>query len=259
MQALNEAWAWRSEDVLLHGLPLFHIHGLVVALHGALNAGGAMVMLARFDAAEVSRNLEQSACTLFMGVPTMYRRLVEHWDAEGAVPDLSRMRAFICGSAPLAPWLFHRFQAMTGHTILERYGMTETGIITSSPLEVAERRAGSVGFPLHGVSVRIQCTGSPESSSRPVGEVQVKGPNVFKGYWKAPEKTAASFDGGWFRTGDLGCLDPESRDRLTLNGRAGEMIISGGFNVYPREVEELLESHPGIREAAVLGLEDPEW
>jgi malonyl-CoA/methylmalonyl-CoA synthetase len=259
MNALHEAWQWRSHDVLLHALPLYHIHGLIVALHGALNAGSTVVMLPRFDAARVSERLGRAGCTLFMGVPTMYRRLADLWEASGGPPELSRLRAFICGSAPLAPLLYQRFQEMTGHTILERYGMTETGIISSNPLATGERMAGSVGFPLQGVSIRIKKAGNRPDGSDDVGEVQVKGTNVFKGYWNAPDKTAASFDSDWFKTGDLGRLDPDDRYRLYLQGRIKELIISGGLNVYPRELEELLESRGDIKEAAVLGLDDAEW
>jgi malonyl-CoA/methylmalonyl-CoA synthetase len=259
MNALNEAWQWRSGDVLLHALPLFHIHGLIVALHGALNAGSSVVMLSRFDAAQVSERLDRAGCTLFMGVPTMYGRLADLWEDEGVPPGLSGLRVLVSGSAPLAPRFFHRFREMTGHAILERYGMTETGILTSNPLDPRERAAGSVGFPLQGVSVRIKRIGNDTDGSDDGGEVQVMGANVFKGYWNAPEKTAASFDGEWFRTGDLGRLDPDDRQRLYLQGRAKDLIITGGLNVYPRELEELLESRPDVKEAAVLGLEDAEW
>jgi malonyl-CoA/methylmalonyl-CoA synthetase len=259
MEALHRAWRWRQDDVLLHGLPLFHIHGLIVALHGALNAGAAVRMFDRFDAARISRELAVGECTLFMGVPTMYRRLVDLWETEGRSPGLSGMRLFVCGSAPLPPLLFEQFRELTGYAILERYGMTETGIITSNPYDMNGRKPGSVGYPLEGVGLRIRGRGDREVPPGEVGEVQVKGPNVFTGYWKAPDKTASSFDGEWFRTGDLGRLDPADGHRLYLHGRSRELIITGGLNVYPREVEELLESRPDVQEAAVLGLEDPEW
>jgi len=257
MDALRRAWRWTDEDVLLHALPLFHIHGLVVALHGALNAGSTIHMLPDFDAARVSAALESTGCTLFMGVPTMYHRLVELWSA-GSVPDLGGLRLALSGSAPLRSTTFKRFREMTGHTILERYGMTETGMIASNPYAPEERTPRSVGFPLRDVSVRIT-----DAEGRPLrhgqtGEVEVRGPNVFSGYWNAPEKTTESFNGDWFRTGDLGFLDKADNNRLYLVGRSKELIISGGFNVYPREVEEILERHPAVGEAAVVGLPDPD-
>jgi malonyl-CoA/methylmalonyl-CoA synthetase len=256
MEALHEAWQWSDRDVLLHALPLFHIHGLVVALHGALNAGATVIMMESFDAERVSKALEILPCTLFMGVPTQYQRITACWEASGQSPDLSRMRLFVSGSAPLPDDLFTRFRQQTGHTILERYGMTETGMIASNPYDVSSRKAGSVGYPLRSVSLRVMDEKGAQQQDGQVGEVQLKGPNVFKGYWKAPEKTADSFDNGWFKTGDLGYLDPEDGPRLYLKGRAKELIISGGFNVYPREVEEVLLNHPDVEEAAVYGLPD---
>jgi malonyl-CoA/methylmalonyl-CoA synthetase len=250
MEALREAWRWRERDVLLHALPLFHVHGLVVALHGALNAGSPVVMHDRFDAARVAAELETGRCTIFMGVPTMYRRLVRHWDACGAAPHLPGVRLFVSGSAPLPEDLFHRFRRITGHAILERYGMTETGMITSNPYEERGRVAGTAGYPLRGVEIRVA------GDSEDPGEVQVRGSSLFSGYWNAPEKTAAAFDGEWFRTGDLGRLDRGDGGRLILSGRTAELIISGGFNIYPREVEEELERHSAVAEAAVVGLPD---
>jgi len=277
MDALNEAWRWTGADVLLHALPLFHIHGLVVALHGAFNAGSTVIMLERFDAARVSAALETLGCSLFMGVPTMYRRLVELWKARGTAPDLARMRLFVSGSAPLPQSVFEDFRSLTGHAILERYGMTEAGMITSNPYDPAQRRPGSAGYPLRGVEVRVVAAAGREAADvgreaadvgreaadagrelppGETGEVQVRGPNVITGYWNAPEKTHAAFDGSWFRTGDLGRLDPADGGRLFLAGRARELIISGGFNVYPGEVEELLASRADIEEAAVVGVAD---
>lgn len=255
MDALRRAWRWTDGDVLLHALPLFHIHGLVVALHGALNAGSTIHMLPAFDAARVSAALESTGCTLFMGVPTMYHRLVELWSA-GGVPDLASMRLFVSGSAPLSETTFNRFREMTRHAILERYGMTETGMIASNPYAPDERLPRSVGFPLRDVSVRITDNEGRPLPSGQAGEVEVRGPNVFSGYWKAPEKTAERFNGDWFRTGDLGYLDEADGNRLYLAGRSKELIISGGFNVYPREVEEVLERSPAVSEAAVVGLPD---
>ncbi len=256
MEALRKAWHWTETDVLLHALPLFHVHGLVVALHGVLNAGSTMKMLPRFEPELVSEELASSGCTLFMGVPTMYHRLAGLWSAAGGPPGLSRVRLFISGSAPLSVELFRRFRRITGHTILDRYGMTETGMIASNPHAVDERIAGSVGLPLEGVSVRVIDPEGRPLADGSVGEVQVRGPNVFRGYWKAEKKTAEAFDGGWFRTGDLGCLKGEGGARLFLKGRRQELIISGGFNVYPREVEEVLEKRADVSEAAVVGLPD---
>ena len=254
-RCLWAAWGWRSDDVLLHALPLFHIHGLLVALHGALFAGAKAILEPGFDAARILGRLARGEATIFMGVPTMYNRMV-------AVPDpeayrLETVRLLTSGSAPLSAETFRAFQRLYGHTVLERYGMTETGIVLSNPLE-AERRPGSVGMPLSGVEVRLV---DPEGRG-PVpegvpGEILVRGPTVFKGYWQRDEETHASFkEGGWFRTGDLARQDRDGY--FYLVGRRKELIITGGFNVYPREVEEVLLGHEAVEEAAVMGEPDPD-
>jgi len=249
---LLAAWAWEADDALLLTLPLFHTHGLVVGLCCALSAGATVLLRRRFEATAVVAELVGGEATLFFGVPTMYVRLVEELRRSGDSAGLRRMRLFCSGSAPLAPETFAAFRELTGHAILERYGMTETGMNLSNPY-AGERRPGTVGTPLPGVSARID-----ES-----GELLVRGSNVFSGYWRAAEKTAESFvhdelGRRWFRTGDLAVRDAET-GTITLLGRRTELILSGGFNVYPREIEEVLESFPGVREAAVVGRPHPEW
>lgn len=250
---LLAAWAWEADDALLLTLPLFHTHGLVVGLCCALAAGATVLLRRRFEATAVVSELQGGEPTLFFGVPTMYVRLVEELRRAGDPDALRRMRLFCSGSAPLAPETFAAFRELTGHAILERYGMTETGMNLSNPYAAGPRLPGTVGTPLPGVSARID-----ES-----GELLVRGSNVFSGYWRAPEKTAESFvhdDLGrrWFRTGDLALRDAETGS-FTLLGRRTELILSGGFNVYPREIEEVLTSFPGVREAAVVGRPHPEW
>jgi len=251
---LLAAWAWEPADALLLTLPLFHTHGLVVGLHCALAAGATVLLRRRFEAAETASELLAGEPTLFFGVPTMYGRLVEELRARrerGEELDLSRLRLFCSGSAPLSAETFAAFRELTGHEILERYGMTETGMNLSN-LYAGARRPGTVGVPLPGVSIRTVDE-----------ELQVRGGNVFAGYWRAPEKTAASFvhdelGRRWFKTGDLARQDPET-GFITLLGRRHELIISGGFNLYPREVEEVLAGFPGVREAAVVGRPHPDW
>ena len=255
-RALALAWQWSDADVLLHVLPLFHVHGLNVAALGSLLAGATMVMHERFSPARTWRTIEARRCTVLMAVPTIYQRLVSEWEAAEARPDLSSMRVFISGSAPLPDPLFNRFEALTGHRILERYGMTETGMNTSNLIDPAGRKARSVGYPLPGVAIRVVGWDGVDADRGSVGEVWIKGPNVFAGYWRMPEKTKNSFNGGWFMSGDLGYLDAEDNDRLYLVGRSKELIISGGFNVYPKEIENVLESHEGVLESAVVGLPD---
>lgn len=252
--ALHRVWRWTDRDVLLHVLPLFHVHGLCVALHGSLCAGSTVIMHGRFEAARVWRDIAAQKCTMFMGVPTIYQRLVN--ESGGLVPDLTSMRVFISGSAPLGEGLFRRFEDLTGFRILERYGMTEAQMIASNPYEPERRIPGSVGYPLPGVAVRISGENGREAEEGERGEVWVSGENVFQGYWHRPEETAGCRDGPWFRTGDLGYRDPRDRGRLYLVGRAGELVISGGLNVYPKEVEKVLESHVAVLEAAVTGLPD---
>jgi malonyl-CoA/methylmalonyl-CoA synthetase len=262
---LFTAWAWQADDVLLLTLPLFHTHGLVVGLHCALAAGATVELRRRFDAGSVTAELLRDAgghASLFFGVPTMYVRLVEELRKVNDRSALARMRLFCSGSAPLAPETFEAFRELAGHAILERYGMTETGMNLSNPY-VGARVPGTVGTPLPGVSARIVDVQGLDVFHGTEGELLVRGSNVFSGYWKAPEKTAESFvhdDLGrrWFRTGDLARQDPATGS-FTLLGRRTELIISGGFNIYPREIEELLLAFPGVKEAAVAGRPHPEW
>ena len=244
--ALHSAWGFSRDDVLLHALPIFHVHGLFVALHCAFLSGCPMVWLNRFDEAAVLEGLK--GATVMMGVPTFYTRLLAH-------PGLTReatahMRLFISGSAPLLESAFVAFEARTGHRILERYGMSEAVIITTNPLD-GDRLPGSVGYPLPGVELRI---GGGEQT----GVIEIRGPSVFSGYWRMPEKTAEEFTAdGFFITGDVGRLDPDGR--LWISGRAKDLIISGGYNVYPKEVELLLDEEPGVRESAVIGAPHPDF
>jgi malonyl-CoA/methylmalonyl-CoA synthetase len=259
---LLAAWAWQEDDVILLPLPLFHVHGLVVGLHCALAAGATTRLRPKFDAQETLTVLSSGGATLFFGVPTLYVRLIEELQRVDPRPDLSSMRLFCSGSAPLAAETHVAFEELTGHRILERYGMTETGMNFSNPYTGA-RIAGTVGMPLPGVFARIVDEGGNDLPPGATGELLVRGSNVFDGYWNDPEKTAASFShdargNRWFHTGDLAVQDPET-GYTTLLGRRHELIISGGFNIYPREIEELLTSYPGIREAAVIGMPHPEW
>jgi len=262
MTGLLAAWAWRPDDALLLSLPLFHTHGLVVGLHCALAAGATVLLRRRFDAAETVRDLLSGEPTLFFGVPTMYVRLADELKTVADRSALARMRLFCSGSAPLAPETFAAFRDLTGHAILERYGMTETGMNLSNPY-AGERVPGTVGTPLPGVSARIVDAAGRDVEPGGEGELLVRGSNVFSGYWQAPEKTDESFTHDaagwrWFKTGDLARQDPAT-GAITLLGRRHELIISGGFNVYPREVEEVLVTFPGVREAAVVGRRHPEW
>ena len=245
---LQEAWRWQAGDVLLHALPLFHVHGLFVACHGALLNGSKMIFLSRFDAAKVMAMLPRS--TVFMGVPTYYVRLL----AEPAFNErlCSTMRLFVSGSAPLLAETFKLFRQRTGHAILERYGMSETTMLASNPYD-GERLPGTVGFPLPGVSLRIADAHDKPLPNGKIGQIEVKGPNVFKGYWRMPQKTAEEFtDDGYFRTGDMGRID--ERGYLSIVGRSKDLIISGGYNVYPKEVESALDEMAGVRESAVIGV-----
>lgn len=245
--ALTQVWAIEARDVLLHALPIFHIHGLFVALNTALLRGSQTIFLPKFDVGAVRQALPQAS--LMMGVPTFYTRLLAEPDFGAA--DCKTIRLFISGSAPLSPDTFQEFSRRTGHHILERYGMSEAGMIASNPLD-GERIAGTVGRALPGVEIRVT-GGTGALPPGEIGAVEVRGPNVFKGYWRMPEKTAAEFrDGGWFSTGDTGFL---SRDgRLTLTGRIKDLIIVGGFNVYPKEIEDALDAFPEIAESAVVGV-----
>jgi malonyl-CoA/methylmalonyl-CoA synthetase len=253
-EALAREWRFTSKDVLLHALPMFHIHGLFVATNVALLSGASMLFLPGFDLDAILRLLPHA--TVLMGVPTFYTRLL---DAPGFDRTLcERMRLFVSGSAPLLADTHSAFEARTGHRILERYGMTETNMNTSNPYD-GERRAGTVGRPLPGIEVIVAHpqTGTP----LPVGEtgvVEVRGPNVFKGYWRMPEKTLEDFrDNGFFITGDLGCISDDGY--LTLVGRQKDLIITGGFNVYPKEIELLLDEQPGVLESAVIGVAHPDF
>jgi len=256
LQALHVAWGWQSEDVLLHALPIFHVHGLFVALHGALHAGATTLLMREFDARRTLQLLAGGQCSVFMAVPTIHQRLLDVPNASQF--DLSHVRLITSGSDRLPDEVFTGFQQTFGYTLLERYGMTETGMNCSNPLN-GERRLGSVGLPLSGVEVRVV---NPENdqpfSAGEIGEVQLRGPNIFKGYWKQPEKTTESFSAdGWFRTGDLGFLEADGY--LTLCGRSKDLIISGGLNIYPPEVERVLAEHPSVAACAVIGCPDREW
>ncbi|WP_025270356.1 AMP-binding protein [Hippea sp. KM1] len=256
MEALKKLWRMTDKDKLLHVLPIFHVHGLVVALQGGLNAAMDIVMHEKFDPIRTLKTIESERITLFMGVPTIYSRLTDALQKlEGRI-DLSSMRLFISGSAPLTKVLFEKFYSLTGHRILERYGMSEAGMITSNPYEPKERIPLSVGYPLEGCSIKIVKDGK-EAKPFEVGEVYIKGTNVFKGYWQMPKKTEESFDNGWFKSGDLGYTD--NSGRLFLVGRAKELIITGGLNVYPKEVENVLDSHPDVKESAVFGVKDDDF
>jgi malonyl-CoA/methylmalonyl-CoA synthetase len=257
MRALKGIWEWTDRDVLLHVLPLFHIHGLVVALHGGLNAGSTIIMHEKFDPRRTWETLEKERCTLLMAVPTIYHRLLNEWERGKA--DLNAMRLFISGSAPLSENLFHRFEATTGFRILERYGMTEAGMIISNPIDLPGRKPKSVGYPLPGVRVRVVSEDGEDVKPGDVGEVWIQGDNVFKGYWQRLEKTKEFFEGGWFKTGDVGYQDPVDGNRLYLVGRARELIITGGYNVYPKEIENTLEKHEAVHEAAVVGIPDEDY
>jgi len=248
-EVLAGYWGFTADDVLIHALPIYHTHGLFVATNVTLICGGTLFFLPKFDADEVLALMPRA--TAMMGVPTFYTRLVDH---PGLNRDVAKsMRLFVSGSAPLLAETHKAFEAKTGHRILERYGMTETNMNTSNPYD-GERRAGTVGFPLPGVSLRIV---DPETGAdRPRGEVgiiEVKGPNVFKGYWRMPEKTAAEFrDDGYFISGDVAFVDSDGYVHIV--GRDKDMIISGGFNVYPKEIEAEIDALDGVVESAVIGV-----
>jgi len=250
--ALVACWRITSADRYLAALPLFHVHGLGNGICCWLASGCTMRQVERFDVAKALDWFHEFQPTLFFGVPTIYVRLLE-LPADEARAIGARGRLFVSGSAPLSPQVFEQFRERFGHTILERYGMSETLMLASNLLE-GERRAGTVGWPLPGVSLSVRDREDQPVATGRDGEVWVKGPTVFPGYWKNPEATARAFADGWFRTGDLGELD--ATGCLTLRGRATELIISGGFNVYPREIEEVLLEQPGVREAAVVGAPD---
>ena len=251
---LADLWRFTSDDVLLHALPIFHTHGLFVATNITLAAGGAMIFLPKFDADSMIAAMPRA--TAMMGVPTFYTRLL---DDRRLTPEVTAgMRLFVSGSAPLLAETHARFEARTGHRILERYGMTETNMNTSNPYD-GERRPGTVGLPLPGVEMRITDpdTGA-EVAPGAVGLIEVRGPNVFKGYWQMPERTAAELrEDGFFITGDLGRQDRDGY--LEIVGRDKDLVISGGYNIYPKEIETVLDDQPGVLESAVIGVPHPDF
>ncbi len=265
---LKDYWGWATTggpegrgDVLIHALPIFHVHGLFVAIHGALINGSKMIWMAKFDPQRAIAHMAKAS--VFMGVPTLYVRML-------AEPSLNQatvkpMRLFIAGSAPLLIETFTEWQERTGHTILERYGMSETAMLTSNPYAAdkryakqSERRGGTVGFPLPGVSLRVRGDDGQDLPLGEIGGIQVKGPNVFKGYWRLPEKTAEEFTAdGYFKTGDVGKVD--ERGYVTIVGRSKDLIISGGYNVYPAEIEGYINEMKGVAESAVVGVPHPDF
>ncbi len=252
-QVLKDYWGWKPGDVLIHALPIFHVHGLFVALHGALLNGSKMIWCAKFDPRFVVQKMPEA--TVFMGVPTLYVRLLN----EPALDHnaVRNMRLFVAGSAPLLIETFNEWQTRTGHTILERYGMSETAMLTSNPYQ-GERRGGTVGFALPGVTLRVQDDDGKSLGIDDIGGIQVKGPNIFKGYWRMPEKTKEEFTAdGFFKTGDVGKIDP--RGYITIVGRSKDLIISGGYNVYPAEIEGYINDLPGVAESALIGVPHPDF
>ena len=252
-QELNRLWGFTPDDVLLHALPVFHVHGLFIALHTAFLSAATTIFVPSFDAEQVKALLPKA--TVLMGVPTFYTRLLALPDFGAG--DCGTVRLFISGSAPMLAETHRQFEARTGQIVLERYGMTEAGIITSNPLD-GERVAGTVGYPLSGVDLRIADEqGTPLPHDTP-GVIEIRGPNVFGGYWRMPEKTAQEFrDGGWFITGDVAVQSPDGH--VTIVGRAKDLIISGGYNIYPKEIESVLDAVAGVAETAVIGVPDPDF
>ncbi len=249
---LHSYWHFQPGDVLLHMLPVFHVHGLFVACHCALLNGSAMFFEPKFDPARAMKLLPQA--TVFMGVPTYYvRLLLEPAFGRGSCRNI---RLFISGSAPLLKETFDEFRQRSGHTILERYGMTEGGMFTSNPYD-GDRRGGTVGFPLPGTELRIVGAGGTALKPGSVGHIQVRGENVFVGYWGMPEKTREEFTDGWFKTGDMGTIDKDGY--VVISGRSKDLVITGGLNVYPKEIEELIDAMPGVIESAVIGLPHPDF
>ena len=265
---LKDYWGWVATggpegrgDVLIHALPIFHVHGLFVAIHGALLNGSKMLWHGKFDPKKVIADLPRA--TVFMGVPTLYVRML----AEPALTkqQAAHMRLFISGSAPLLLETFNEWRERTGHTILERYGMSETIMLTSNPYSAdgryqnqSERRGGTVGFPLPGVGVRVRDDAGQPVAEGEIGNIQVMGENVFSDYWRMPEKTAEEFTAdGWFKTGDVGLQD--ARGYVTIVGRSKDLIISGGYNVYPAEIEGYLNDMPGVAESAIVGVPHPDF
>ena len=258
---LKDYWGWKEGDVLIHALPIFHVHGLFVAIHGALINGSKMIWMAKFDPKAVIAAMPRA--TVFMGVPTLYGRMLAEPSLTKA--QASHMRLFIAGSAPLLIETFKEWQDRTGFTILERYGMSETIMLTSNPYAADarygnqdERRGGTVGFPLPGVGLRVVDDEGKALPTGEIGNIQVRGPNVFKGYWRMPEKTKEEFSAdGWFKTGDVGKTD--ERDYVSIVGRSKDLIISGGYNVYPAEIEGYINELPGVAESALVGVPHPDF
>jgi len=255
-EVLKDYWGWTEGDVLIHALPIFHVHGLFVALHGALLNGSKILWFSKFDPKRIAAKLPEA--TVFMGVPTLYVRLL-------AEPGLTReavrnMRLFVAGSAPLLIETFDDWRERTGHTILERYGMSETIMLTSNPYrpEQGERRGGTVGFALPGVQLRVRDDQGRDCTTDEIGGIEVSGPNVFAGYWRMPEKTQEEFTAdGFFKTGDVGKID--GRGYITIVGRSKDLIISGGYNVYPAEIEGYINEMAGVAESAVVGVPHPDF
>ena len=267
-KVLKDYWGWTKTggpdgrgDVLIHCLPIFHVHGLFVALHGALLNGSKMIWMARFEPKQVLAYLPQA--TVFMGVPTLYVRLLG--EAGLTAQACANMRLFVAGSAPLLLETFQDWTARTGHTILERYGMSETVMLASNPYAPdarhdgqAERRGGTVGFALPGVQLRVSSSEGKRCAIGEVGNIEVRGPNVFSGYWRMPEKTAEEFTAdGYFKTGDVGVVD--ARGYVSIVGRSKDLIISGGYNVYPAEIEGYINAMPGVAESALVGVPHPDF
>lgn len=251
--ALHDIWRFGPDDVLLHTLPIFHVHGLFVALHCAILGGNEVIFLPKFEVTEVIEQLPDA--TVMMAVPTQYTRLLGD---ERFTADVCRsVRLFTSGSAPMTEAVHAEFTKRTGLQILERYGMTEAGMITSNPYD-GDRIPGTVGFPLPGVELRVTDDDGDPAPTGDTGVVEIRSPGLFAGYWKMPEKTASEHrEGGWFVTGDIGAVDAEGR--LALEGRSSDMIISGGYNVYPKEIEIVLDEVPGVQETSVIGVPHPDF
>lgn len=255
-RTLKDYWGWRPGDVLVHALPIFHVHGLFVALHGALLNASKMLWFNKFDPQAVIAHLPEAS--VFMGVPTLYVRMLGQPSLNPEA--VKSMRLFISGSAPLLKETFDEWRERTGHTILERYGMSETIMLTSNPYRAQDgaRVGGTVGYALPGVGVRVHSDQGRPVPTGDIGGIQVRGPNVFKGYWRLPEKTAEDFTAdGWFKTGDVGKMAPDGR--VTIVGRSKDLIISGGYNVYPAEIEGFINEMPGVAESAVVGVPHPDF
>jgi malonyl-CoA/methylmalonyl-CoA synthetase len=247
-RVLKEAWHWQPGDVLIHALPIFHVHGLFVATHGALLNGSRIIWFSRFEPKAVIARFADA--TVFMGVPTLYVRMLT--EPALTLQACRHMRLFVSGSAPLLKDTFESWRERTGHTLLERYGMSETIMLTSNPYD-GERRAGTVGLPLPGVGLRVRSEQGADGAAGEVGGIEVQGPSIFKGYWRMPEKTAEELTpDGWFKTGDVGLIDADGY--VTIVGRNKDLIISGGYNIYPAEVEGYLNEIDGVAESAVVGV-----